>query len=517
MRIAPMSSLLFATALLPLAPFAAQGSTPGGFVWSWHAGLGNSSVTLGDGGGQVLVHGSNTELRLFSSHDSSPPAPVWLQSSSWGEIAARESNAYLDLELSGGAPGDYHMILHKRSSSSAAPDWSYAFAPQFFFPVSVGISRDGSVIVSSFFDETTYESTLRIHDPETGVPMRTIPLPFPIVSVRLALSPDGSVAAVSSGSPVGTTSVIDLATGTVVHSTPGNVLLRQGLSEAGEVLVVQEHRSDGWHARVLARQGCCYGEVIDSPYQISGYQAHWAVSDDGSTVAGAFYDPTAPARFVVRAYDVPSASLTMERVLSVPLYDNQPTGVAINADGSRFVVGCWGDGNGVAAELAVYSPASAAPLVEYPQRGSVFSVDISPDGDRFVAARSPRHLGDGLNYTGVELYEFGGEDLVARGRPSIGTTVDFEFHSTPGANAFLLSSPRLAANPLEISGAGTLVLGRTLLESTDLGIVPPSGVATHSLALANDPALVGRTTWYQGLTTFPRRLSRDWVQLTVLP
>jgi hypothetical protein len=29
--------------------------------------------------------------------------------------------------------------------------------------------------------------------------------------------------------------------------------------------------------------------------------------------------------------------------------------------------------------------------------------------------------------------------------------------------------------------------------------------------------MIGRTFYYQGLSTFPRRLTRDWVQLTIVP
>ena len=202
----------------------------------------------------------------------------------------------------------------------------------------------------------------------------------------------------------------------------------------------------------------------------------------------------------------------MERVFRVPDPYYWRCDLAIDADGSRFVVGS--SGQGAEPTLALCSPSEVEPLVEYPAGGPVYSVDIAPDGDRFVASRYPAN---DTNTASVELYEFGGEDLVVRGRPSIGSTVEFELHATPGASAFLLSSPRLAATPLEIAGVGTLVLGRSLLETSSLGVVSLSGIATHDLALANDPALVGRTTWYQGLTTGPRTLSRDWIQLTILP
>jgi hypothetical protein len=55
------------------------------------------------------------------------------------------------------------------------------------------------------------------------------------------------------------------------------------------------------------------------------------------------------------------------------------------------------------------------------------------------------------------------------------------------------------------------------MTSARLGVIPANGVGSFPFAIADDPASIGRTTYYQALTLRPRKLTKDWVQLTVLP
>jgi hypothetical protein len=241
------------------------------------------------------------------------------------------------------------------------------------------------------------------------------------------------------------------------------------------------------------------------------------VSDDGSTVAANWWDPRYPERAIVRAFDVASGMRTMEDVIVGGALDNRPYGLAITADGSRFVVGCWGDSNGHVAELRLYSKDRDAPLAEYPAGGSVQDVDISPDGRRFAASRGLTHFDYGNPQSFVELYEQGGEDLAVRGRPSIGSTITLEAHATPGATAYLLSARALAPAPIDVPGVGVLYLDPDTLARRPLGLVPQSGVVTLPVSIPNEPVAVGEKYYYQLLATDPRALGRDFAQVTILP
>ncbi len=60
-------------------------------------------------------------------------------------------------------------------------------------------------------------------------------------------------------------------------------------------------------------------------------------------------------------------------------------------------------------------------------------------------------------------------------------------------------------------------LDAATIASTPMGIVPASGVATYSTVATTIPGMIGRTLFFQGVTTRPRTLTHDFVQLTILP
>ena len=96
-------------------------------------------------------------------------------------------------------------------------------------------------------------------------------------------------------------------------------------------------------------------------------------------------------------------------------------------------------------------------------------------------------------------------------------TITFELHGAPGSRAALLRSFALAPTPIDVPGVGTLHLDPATLSSASIGLVPPSGVASYTTTVDSDPGMIGRTFYYQGLTSSPRTLTRDFVQLTILP
>ena len=62
-----------------------------------------------------------------------------------------------------------------------------------------------------------------------------------------------------------------------------------------------------------------------------------------------------------------------------------------------------------------------------------------------------------------------------------------------------------------------LVIDRATLEVEFMSNVFPQGYAQLFLVLANDPTLVGKSFYHQGLLLGPRTLSQDWLKMTVLP
>ena len=95
--------------------------------------------------------------------------------------------------------------------------------------------------------------------------------------------------------------------------------------------------------------------------------------------------------------------------------------------------------------------------------------------------------------------------------------MNFELHGAPGAHAVLLRSFALAPNPSDVPGVGRLHLDPASLTASPRGGVAPSGPATLAVTVEHLSGMVGRTLFYQGLTTGPRALTRDGVQITIVP
>ena len=501
-------------------PPASLELTSGGLVWSRPAGGSAALVALGDRGGQVLaVRSSDYRFELLSSFDSAPPVPVWISQPPLmfsPVAAAADTDVYLHPQLrfdidTFSSVGELRMF---RSRAGAAV-WRFEFPRQMFSIPLYDLSRDGSVIVSCFTDELTGITELRVHDPATGQALQTHAHPVPNWSSRFDLSPDGAVAAFCH-SDGASTDVMEIASGAHLASLPGTLFGDQAISDSGSAIATHEGSlALGYHVLVHARTLAGYQLILDVPSPPEVIPLDLAVSDDGAVLVASWTDRRTPLQGIVRAYDLATGAMTMEHLDSGSGQEVRPTSIAIDATGSRFVVGLQGLGSGGVSELAVYSPASSTPLRAHAAGGSVYDVDLSPDGKRYVAARASGN--DGVSPVHVELYEFGGEDLVVRGAPSVGATIRFEMHASPGESAWLLRSFALAPSPIVMPGVGTLRLDPASLASTPIGTVPPSGVLVRATTATTVPGMIGRTVWYQGLTVHPRRLTQDFVQLTIVP
>ena len=507
--------------ILLLALGTPSGSS-GRLIWTTPTGTTPYEFALADRGGQVTIQDTAYRLQIFSSFDTSPPVPAWTRSVSsliGGPVASRASGSvlYVSCRLLG-PKGPVRSSLQLFTADREGPLWTYGYAPQYWSFPQYDVSDDGSTIVSAFSDENTYRMDVRVHDPETG----EVRFGFertPAWVNSLELSSDGSTLAITTGiQPPFDTLVFDLATGSLVFETSGSLPRRQGLSKDGKVLAVKEIANDGiWHLRAFLREASGYRPILDEIARPDLGLWDVAVSDDGSTLAAGWFDHRPPTRAILRAFDLASGSTTMEKILVAASLDNIPSDLAICDDGSRFVVGLWGDAAGRIPELQVFARDRNDAIAEYGDWGSVREVDISPDGDRFVATRSDHHCEAGYYESRLEMYELGGEDLVLRGRPSIGTTPTLELHGTPSSAAFLLAGRALAPNPIDYPGVGTLYLAPGASVARPLGAIPSTGVLTFPLPIPNLPSLVGARSWYQALETSPRALSRDFVQLTILP
>lgn len=504
-----------------------QQATAAGALWSHGSGaLGwiGGAVSIGNRASQVFTeYDLNSEAaELFSVYDADPPSAIWSDGTPLGtefrHVAssdADDTHVSIHQVVLNGNPATRQAVLRKYGSSSAVPDWSHTFAPIINAAARTGISRDGQTIVAAVMDNNTFQVLIWVFGPGSGTPLSSgsVTVGNNNFLRGFDLSADGSTLYFSAGV---TAYVYDLASHTVAFSTNiGASFDSHAISGDGGVFaygnfnalsVWEKSGATYLNTHTVSKAGQVYCAVVD-------------ISDDGSTVAAAWYFYATGLSVAVEALDVPSKTISMtQTVTGTGGFQNAVGDVSCSADGQRFAVGLWGDQGNVAAELRLYDRAQNAPLATLNTPGSVFSIDLSADGQRVVAGSKAVHANTQGNGGRIDLLDAGGEDFILRGSPSIGSTISIELHAPPAATAAaLLVSKAEAVPPVVYAGIGTLYIDRTTLVISPLGPVTGGGVNTFPLSIASDPLLVGTSDYLQCLSLQPRTLSQDWVKLTYLP
>jgi hypothetical protein len=404
--------------------------------------------------------------------------------------------------------------VKKYTSSSSVADWSYTFSPITGGALKVSTSSDGEVLVASIMNTSTMSVEIAVFDRLSGVPTDYIVMPpQPDQYLRgFDLSADGSTLYFSQGA---TAYIVDLLSQSLVFSTNiGASFDSHAISGNGSVFACGSFNS----VHVYKKTGASYTNIITKTLAGPCYCASLDLSADGSTLAYGwfFYNPGIFAR--VAALDVATGNVTMSDDLTGVIgLQNTFGDIAICDDGSRFALGMWGDAEGPVAELSLYSSTQNTPLIALNLGGSVFDVDISADGQRVVGGSKAVHantFGDGGTVT---LLDAGGQDLILRGTPSIGTSPHLEISGPANRAAVMLSSALPQSPPATFPGIGTLYVNRPTLIFTHLGSTDSSGQLSAVYPIANDPGLVGTDQYLQVLFLSPRVLANDWLKVTALP
>ncbi len=145
--------------------------------------------------------------------------------------------------------------------------------------------------------------------------------------------------------------------------------------------------------------------------------------------------------------------------------------------------------------------------------GSISSLSGWADGRRFLALR----FDQASNALIASLHSTSAPDLSVVGEPALGTTVRVEVQATVGQQVRLFSAPRTPRTFVQLGNLGELRLERQSASSLGLLVAGATGVASHDLAIPASAQLAGSTMVIQGLALSPRRLTRDYAKLTLVP
>lgn len=336
--------------------------------------------------------------------------------------------------------------------------------------------------------------------------------------------------------------VIDLFTGATIFQT----FLIGGASATGHAFSPDGRRiaiPAGDRVRMFRTNGSTYAEEspLGSPSPSGNQVAQQATfSADGSTLAASFYVTGSYDEVSVAAWnlDGPNSShpnpisVLGKRYFSNGQFANVPTDLMLSGDGMRLAMSMRGPVQGSVPGIAVFSRDSfegqsgqATPFQEFHnlyRDGSVYNLDLSPDGSRIALARRRGYPGTGFGEKIIEAVDLG-KEFAARGDARVGGSVVFEYYpdltgaesSTPPC--FLLSAGSLESPPKVFSGVGTLYVLRSDIVPVYMGTPDSTGKVTSApfrirLFSANDntPEIVGpvgSTRYFQALRTSTRRLS----------
>jgi len=459
-------------------------------------------VALGGRGGLAFYgcYLNNERTRLFSTTTTSAiDAPIWedpglFDANSDINVDASEDGNILTAIAQfpyNGDPTIREVTVYKYTSSSATPDWTYTFPMMINAGALVKVSRDGSYIAAALTDDTAGNIEIAFFDSNSGTPLFTDSFPGSYIRA-LDMTDDGGLLYINEGTMV---HIYDTATRSIIYSV-----------DAGASFDSHSISGDGSRfafggfnfVKCYQWNGTTYEYQFQ--YTMSGltYCARCDLSADAGTLAAAFYNYGTGLDFQVVSIDAATGGVNFEADFTgYGSYQNNPSQIVTNSDGSRIAYGGWGDQFNTNPEVMVFE-GGPTPVASIDTRGSVFDVDMSSDGV-FVASGSKAIHANGWGNGGDHscLY-MGAQDLYFDGVPSLSRQVTFYVEGIPGENVLLGGS----LNEVEIpTGAGTLIVDPYNYATLGTGTIPQSGTLELNVTVPNNPSLLGRKVATQALLT----------------
>ncbi len=482
-------------------------------------------VSLGAQGTQVFteIEFGQDHAELLSGFDTNPALPVWQNMLPIeGANSTVDSAENVDIHVSAhqivlnNNNSTKHTVISKYTSASSTPSWTYTFPGTTGGNARVSISDNGQRIVAGSFDNMANTLNLAVFSPSSGTPMWSGNLTNFAMAIRgWSLSSDGALLYVASASML---TIFDLNT----HANVAQYVLTSSV--------------DGCHSmsgdgRVFAYGGFNFVDVWEKNATGSGYTktytrnlagsyvcTHVAVSGNGASVAWSFNGFDTNNHVRVECLDVASKQIRMtDEAVGSGTLQNVCSDIAICRDGTRFVVGLWGDEAGLCPEVRMYRSNQNVPVALYNLPGSVYDVDISADGEHVAVASKAVHANLYAGGGSIRYYAFEPQDIRCSGIPAPGSTVEFAMQGPHSSQARLLWAPSQAATPTSFGNVGLLYLNRLQMHTVAVPATDATGETMAQYTLPAGAGQIGSTLYFQGYFTAPRRLTQDFVRVTILP
>ena len=461
-------------------------------------------VAIGAGGGLALWgdYLNNERASLFATTtDDESEAFIWEDAELYGALsyiscAASDPTdrfvAAARFESLRGS-GASQTVLYGYGSGSSSPDWVYTFPLETDIDPKIEMSKDGSIVVAMLYDDINELIEITCLDAESGTLEYTDYFNggFPRV---FDMTDDGSLLYIfDSGN--NQILIYDSVAGEIIYTVTGSGGFdSHAISGDGSVFAFGGFGT----LKYYEWDGATYIWKFTHSAPGAVYCARCDLSDDGGVLAATFYDYGTGLDFSVLSIDgTTGAVLFQGDFTGGGGYQNYPADIKITGDGSRIVFGGWGDQFNTNPEVMIFE-GSGAPAASIDTRGSVYSVDISVDGQFIVSGSKSIHANvSGRGGDHACLY-MGGEELSVNGIPRLSSTITVTVEGEPGETVLLAGS----LNVVELQTAwGVLrVDPDDYLELGEMAI-PGSGAAEFEIRVPAAPFLAGEKAVMQALIT----------------
>ncbi len=360
--------------------------------------------------------------------------------------------------------------------SSSIPNWDFSLS-QFYDPYGRvdSWSGDSDTLLAASIYDSDYLDTLYVFRPGSNIPIWKKSFPPSMWSSHIKFSEDGSKLALTYYNSYGSTNNVlvfslNALTGDSLWACAipeSSAVYGLDVSEDGNIiLVITRYNSYVFEGGTLRwscsnpYESCCgamssdgqiicrgdyYGHLYTYSWNGSVYQQKWSyyisptagyynwvssvdVSESGKAIIiGSLETITTGDAGRVAMFD--SSNVT-------PLWDYLNCGgyvpfVSITPDGEVAIAGSWGDISNLCDDILVFEQDSGSPIYSYSSPGSIYSVDISDDGEYAVAGSKAVHasvMGNGGyvyaiktdHISGVEdIYTTNEDDLILEVYPNI--------------------------------------------------------------------------------------------------
>ena len=328
------------------------------------------SVSLGEAGTKIWVgHNLNYQRnQLFETEGEG--IPLWeysLPDTNFNFVSASEDASVLASLVS--KVGE--CKVYKWTSTSSIPDWEYTFPTEYWAAIFVTVSKDGSTIAAA--GKSDENVLVAIFDSTSGTPIWTFTYPDGSMIRGIDISDEGSIILVASQSTI---YVLERDTQTVRWI--GSTCATNAHSLSGDGSIIANGCFD---FKLYKWNGDAYETLWT--YDVPGkwFFMPCDVSSDGSTVMVGAYNYATYLEKKILMFDTSSSTPLWEYNTSGSgEYQDIVSDVALSDDGSMGIMGAWGDQYHSNPEVAIFCRESSAPIFSLGTPGSVFSVDISAQG-----------------------------------------------------------------------------------------------------------------------------------------